>query len=64
MPHGQRRVSSGWRTNSPSHRESLVADFPVGLSLAAFCSIILPGARQSKASARRRISFLHRDRVA
>ena len=45
MPHGQRRVSSGWRTKLPSHRESLVADFTVALSLAAVCNRILPGAR-------------------
>ena len=49
MPHGQRRVSSGWRTNSPSHRELLVADFQVGLSLAAFCSKTYPArANESK----------------
>ena len=42
MPHGQRRVSSGWRTNSPSHRELLVADFQVALSLAALCSKSYP----------------------
>lgn len=65
MPHGQRRVSSGWRTNSPSHRELLIADFQVALSLAALCSRILPGARQLKSKrARRHIPFLYRDCVA
>jgi hypothetical protein len=61
VPHGQRRVSSGWKTNSRSHRELLVADFQVALRLAAFCGKILPGARQLKASARRHIPISHRD---
>ena len=63
MPHGQRRVSSGWITNSRSHRELLVADFQVALRLAAFRGNILPGAHQLKASARRHIPFLYRDDV-